>query len=270
MNELNKRLSEIQKALKAPKNQYNKFANFYYRNCEDILEGVKPLLGDLSLVINDEVMHIGDRYYVKATVSLTDGENSIASTALARESETKTGMDVAQVTGASSSYARKYALNGLFAIDDSDSGDPDMQNNKTIEVKKPVMKPMMTVSQEQATSAKLTPEDIENRKKAEKATYLYDLWKKHGKNHDEEKAKLFSKYKVNNMLSLTMVDLSNEINEFIKIVPIDSASTVKTTDAEGHSLCASCQKPVNSSVESYSLKQYGRVLCMPCQQLEKK
>jgi hypothetical protein len=212
---------------------------------------------------------------VKATVSLTDGENTISSTGLARESETKTGMDVAQVTGASSSYARKYALNGLFAIDDSDSNDPDTQDNKNIPVKKPIAftKPTVTVTQEKSAKAVLTPEDIDNQKRAEKATFLYDLWKKHKRDHEAEKAKLFSKYHVNNMLSLTVADISLEINEFLKSIPATSGVIVEDLkqerDAEGHSLCTGCQKPVNSQVEAYSLKQYGKVLCMNCQQLEK-
>lgn len=108
------RLAAIQENLNAPKNQYNSFGKYKYRSCEDILEGVKPLLNGLFLSISDEVVLIGDRYYVKATATITDGENSHTATALAREEESKKGMDSAQVTGATSSYARKYCLNGLF------------------------------------------------------------------------------------------------------------------------------------------------------------
>ena len=121
MKELNIKLSAIQKELKAPKSQVNDFAHFNYRSCEDILEAVKPLLGNLTITLFDEVELIGDRYYVKATAVLSDGENDIRRTAYAREGDTKAGMDVAQITGAASSYARKYALNGLFAIDDTSS-----------------------------------------------------------------------------------------------------------------------------------------------------
>lgn len=127
------RLAEIQKTLNAPKNQYNSFGKYKYRSCEDILEGVKPLLNGLFLSISDEVMLIGDRYYVKATATITDGECSHTATALAREEEQKKGMDSAQVTGATSSYARKYCLNGLFGIDDAKDADTDehkqQQNN---------------------------------------------------------------------------------------------------------------------------------------------
>ena len=129
-------LVRIQQSLKAPKNQFNKFSNFYYRSCEDILEAVKPLLNGRSITIQDEVVMLGDRFYVKATVKLHDGKDYIETTAFAREALVKKGMDEAQITGAASSYARKYALNGLFAIDDTK--DADTKNNtKAKVVKKP-------------------------------------------------------------------------------------------------------------------------------------
>lgn len=126
-------LCRIQKELKAPKGQMNKFGNYKYRSCEDILESVKPLLENCSLVVRDEVVVVGDRYYVKATATLTDsmsdGDNkSVSVEAYAREADSKKGMDASQVTGATSSYARKYALNGLFCIDDTK--DADTQDNR--------------------------------------------------------------------------------------------------------------------------------------------
>lgn len=132
------RLSEIQANLNAPKNQYNSFGKYKYRSCEDILEGVKPLLNGLFLSISDDIVLIGDRYYVKATATITDGENSHSASAMAREEENKKGMDSAQVTGATSSYARKYCLNGLFGIDDAKDADTDehkQQQNATPEQK---------------------------------------------------------------------------------------------------------------------------------------
>lgn len=122
-----KRLGEIQKALKAPKSQHNSFGNYNYRNCEDILEAVKPLLqAEECVILGDEVVMIGGRYYVKATASLYAGDAiMVEASAYARESEDKKGMDAAQITGAASSYARKYALNGLFAIDDTKDADSD-------------------------------------------------------------------------------------------------------------------------------------------------
>ena len=124
-------LKKIQKELKAPKNQYNAFGKYKYRSCEDILEAVKPLLNNATLVINDEMVVIGERYYIKATATLTEADKSISATAYAREPEEKKGMDSAQITGATSSYARKYALNGLFLIDDTK--DSDATNNGTSE-----------------------------------------------------------------------------------------------------------------------------------------
>lgn len=125
------KLLEIQKELKAPKTQFNKFGNYYYRNCEDILEALKPHLdkNKCALVIKDSIEHIGDRYYIKAVVELIDIEtgDKVESSALAREEETKKGMDSSQLTGSTSSYARKYALNGMFCIDDNK--DADTQDN---------------------------------------------------------------------------------------------------------------------------------------------
>ena len=123
------RLSEIQLKLKAPKGQFSEYGNYSYRSCEDILEAVKPLLNGMALIIEDTIVNIGDRFYVKATVYLTDGAEGVSTSAFAREALSKTKMDDSQVTGASSSYARKYALNGLFAIDDTKDADT-MDNTK--------------------------------------------------------------------------------------------------------------------------------------------
>ena len=116
-------LSRIQGMLEAPKGQYNAFSKFKYRSCEDIVEAVKPLLGNLVLILDDDIVVVGDRYYVKATATVMSDVESVSSTAFAREALTKKGMDEAQITGSSSSYARKYALNGLFAIDDTKDAD---------------------------------------------------------------------------------------------------------------------------------------------------
>lgn len=122
------KLSLIQEELKAPKNQYNDYGKYSYRNCEDILEAVKPLCkkNNTTLILFDEPMIIGERYYIRATATLVDLEDAnatIAVVAYAREEESKKGMDGSQVTGAASSYARKYALNGLFCIDDAKDSD---------------------------------------------------------------------------------------------------------------------------------------------------
>lgn len=122
------RLQEIQQQLSVPKNQYNSFAKFKFRSAEDILSAVKPLLGDSILTLTDEIVQIGERYYIKAkAVFLDEGlkENETVVTAYAREDFEKKGMDGSQITGTASSYARKYALNGLFLIDDSKDADTD-------------------------------------------------------------------------------------------------------------------------------------------------
>lgn len=122
------KLGVIQSKLKAPKGQYNSFGKYKYRSCEDILEAVKPLLTETKTVlcITDQMEVVGDRVYVRAETHLKDAEDSsseIVTVAYAREEESKKGMDSSQVTGAASSYARKYALNGLFCIDDNKDSD---------------------------------------------------------------------------------------------------------------------------------------------------
>ena len=123
---LNSKLLKVQAKLKAPKNQYNSFGKYKYRNCEDILEAVKPLLAEqgLTLTLSDYIeVKENNRTYVKTVATITDGKDTIEVCAPAREAESKKGMDDSQVTGAASSYARKYALNGLFLIDDTKDAD---------------------------------------------------------------------------------------------------------------------------------------------------
>ena len=128
------KLAAVQYALKAPKSQFNKFGGYNYRNCEDIIEAAKPLLNQhgLLLTLTDEIGMIGERYYVKATatvINIQEGDRHYV-VAYAREEETKKGMDGSQITGASSSYARKHALNGLFAIDDTKDSDTTNTHGK--------------------------------------------------------------------------------------------------------------------------------------------
>lgn len=149
---LTQRVGDIQHKLKAPKGQYNSFGKYNYRSCEDILEGVKPLLKEhnLALLIDDEIVQIGERYYVKATAKITDGREIVSATAYAREPDTKKGMDESQITGATSSYARKYALNALLCIDDTKDADT-MDNNK-----KPAQQTQETVYNWQTLKARAT------------------------------------------------------------------------------------------------------------------
>lgn len=132
MTKLTEKLIIVQSTLKAPKNQRNNFGNYNYRSCEDILEAVKPILAGqgLILTITDDMVMLGNRFYVKATATISDGENSISNSAFAREEETKKGLDSSQITGSTSSYARKYALNGLLCIDDTKDADATNTHGK--------------------------------------------------------------------------------------------------------------------------------------------
>ena len=123
------KLAKIQRELKAPKDQVNAFGKYKYRSCEDILEAVKPLLDGAVLTLSDEVVEVGGRIYVKATATFLEDDSTYIATAFAREPEDRKGMDASQITGAASSYARKYALNGLFLIDDTKDAD-GMDNTK--------------------------------------------------------------------------------------------------------------------------------------------
>lgn len=157
---INEKLLKIQIELKAPKGQYNSFGKYKYRSCEDILEAVKPLLQEnkCTLTIRDDMEQIGDRYYIKATAILADTEADntiITNTAYAREEESKKGMDGSQITGTASSYARKYALNGLFLIDDTKDAD-------TNEFKEQQESPKINKVMEEALRQLIKNEDVSN------------------------------------------------------------------------------------------------------------
>ena len=136
---IQEQLIAVQKELKAPKNQRNNFGGYNYRSCEDILEAVKPILAKhgLLLTLSDEMVEVGGRVYVKATATVETGEEEVTVTAFAREEEEKKGMDASQITGAASSYARKYALNGLFCIDDTKDADATNTHGKAENCEKP-------------------------------------------------------------------------------------------------------------------------------------
>ena len=149
-----KELQMIQSVLKAPKGQFNKFGGYKYRSCEDIVEAVKPLLKtyECVLTMSDDLVLIGDRYYIKATATLINKEwKQIITTGYAREEETKKWMDGSQITWSSSSYARKYALNGLFAIDDGVDSD---STNKWEEKKEEKSEDKQWITKEQVLSLK--------------------------------------------------------------------------------------------------------------------
>ena len=158
-----KELITIQSELKAPKTQYNKFGGYKYRKAEDILEAVKPLLAKqkCTLIITDDIVMVGSRIYVKATATIKNEKGEYeTSTGWAREEETKKGMDGSQITGASSSYARKYALNGLLAIDDN--ADSDTTNDGQHQAAQHQANPQAQDAQpaQQTTTTQYHPNDI--------------------------------------------------------------------------------------------------------------
>lgn len=189
------KLSAIQVKLNAPKKQYNSYGRYNYRSCEDILEGLKPHLEETktAVTVNDEIVLIGERYYVKATATLHDCESdkSVSNTAYAREELTKKGMDASQITGSTSSYARKYALNGLFCIDDVK--DADTRDNRQKEA-------------EEQAKAESEAKDIENsviddlKVRALKARCVAE---------QVPEAKILKLYKVDAIEKLTMRQFAN-------------------------------------------------------------
>lgn len=148
-------LQSIQQSLVAPKGQYNSFGKYSYRSAEDILEALKPILQehDAVLILQDGIVQIGDRYYVEATATLYAVGETIGTTAYAREDDSKKGMDGSQVTGAASSYARKYALNGLFMIDDNKDPDTDEYHNQNSQAGRTSQKPALKTNSKQEQSA---------------------------------------------------------------------------------------------------------------------
>ena len=155
-----KELGIIQSSLNVPKGQFNAFGKYKYRSCEDILAALKPLLkqNDCTLTISDDIMQVGNRFYIKATASLTNSNGEqVTVTAFAREEDSKKGMDASQVTGAASSYARKYALNGLFAIDDTKDADA---LNVNPQYTQPVQAPFPPPQNAQQASQQLSQSDL--------------------------------------------------------------------------------------------------------------
>jgi len=160
--EFKEKLQKIQCELKAPKNLYNSFGKYKYRNAEGICEAVKPMLEKYKVILtlSDDIIQVGERYYIKATVSLKDVESDgfIDITAMARESLDKKGMDESQITGTASSYARKYALNGLFLLDDTKDADSDEYHNQTKKDEQPSekeQKEVETIKQQKISELKV-------------------------------------------------------------------------------------------------------------------
>ena len=180
-----KKLLDVQTELKAPKSQVNEFGNYNYRSCEDILEGLKPLLKQVkaTVILTDEIKLVGDRYYVEATCKFVDIETGdvLENKSLAREDESKKGMDLAQVTGSCSSYARKYALNGMFCIDDVKDSDATNTHGKENTVNN------FNTFSNTSGGKKLSDKQLSR---------LYALGYKAGFNNDKVKEQIFKKFNV--------------------------------------------------------------------------
>ena len=176
------KLTEVQNELKAPKSKYNSFGKYNYRSCEDILEAVKPILKAkrLAMTVKDDVFNIGERFYIMATVTVFDceSEEKVTTTAYAREDTDKKGMDGSQMTGSSSSYARKYALNGMFAIDDTKDADSwnTHGKDKPAENKEPKPTPEKQKESEYATEEQVAKLRSLYKGKEDKLTELLDKY----------------------------------------------------------------------------------------------
>lgn len=186
------KLINIQKKLKAPKSKFNSFGKYKYRSCEDILEAVKPLLAEegCTLTLSDDILMIGDRFYVKATATITDGTEQFSVSALAREDESKKGMDGSQITGTASSYARKYALNGLLLIDDTKDADTDEYANTT---KGGMEKPKIDRKNNEPSPTGITPGGV---------NYIMELCEHTG----TDPQKILDGYKVKTFYEMSMDD----------------------------------------------------------------
>ena len=183
---IQQKLLKVQSELKAPKNQFNAFGKYKYRSCEDILEALKPILleHELTLTISDEMIVLGDRFYLKANAVISDGSEKIINSAFAREPEDKKGADASQITGMASSYARKYALNGLFLIDDTKDADT-MDNSEQPKAKRE--------EKQEEQPFRLDPKIIEQFNAVDSVEGLKAVWDSLG----ADKRKFYTKVKDN-------------------------------------------------------------------------
>ena len=222
MSEIRQKLMHIQQELNAPKSNYNSFGKYSYRSCEDILEAVKPLLSvqRCVLTISDTIKQIGERYYIEATATILDCESgdTISNTAYAREAEDKKGMDESQITGATSSYARKYALNGLFCIDDvkdadtMDNTDSGGKKAKPAQAK-PTAQPTQPAQQAPIPAQTTQPAQTARVITAEQGFALM----KRIKADNIDSTKLLALYKVEMIKDLTVTQYANISDNWDKI-----------------------------------------------------
>ncbi len=215
-------LQAVQRELKAPKGQYNSFGKYKYRSCEDIVEAVKPLLNEQGLILtmSDEVVGVADRVYIKATCKVIDVANGdvIETSALARESLTKKGMDDSQITGTASSYARKYALNGLFAIDDTKDADTDQYKQQTNGSNSPQNRPQQPAKQNTGNYKGNTANGAQDEMRAKAIKSLNAEIERTGVASSEVAAIAKAKYgkaSVKEMTTGQICDLTNNLEQFL-------------------------------------------------------
>ncbi|MCI8798170.1 MAG: ERF family protein [Dorea sp.] len=212
---IHEKLLKIQSSISVPKNQYNKFGNYEYRSCEDILSALKPILTahNCTVTVNDDLVFIGNRYYIKATVTLIDCESgeSVLNQSFAREEESKKGMDSSQITGTASSYARKYALNGLLLLDDVKDSDTNenQQQRQNAGANKNQQKRQGTVGANQNSRGGT------QKKLIDKKT-LDDL-RKRFKDNGVDETKVCSAYKVSDLSQLSVSQHENIIQHFEQV-----------------------------------------------------
>lgn len=241
MKNLIEKLLLVQKELKVPKSQFNKFGNYYYRSCEDIFEAAKPICSqnNLFLKIEDEIENIGNRYYVKAIATITDGMNSITTTAYAREEETKKGMDSSQITGSTSSYARKYALNGLFCLDDvKDSDSTNKHDDGTIKC------PICSGEMWDNSKDKINPKALDFKCKNKDCKGV--IWHK-SKNELEE-------------IEIEEIKKETEFN-----FEENEVTEKKELKLPEMFFCQSCGQKITKKVMDFSKDKYGDSFCYDCQ-----
>lgn len=214
-----KKLVTIQSKLKAPKGQYNSFGKYNYRSCEDILENARPLANENScvIVLNDDIKEVAGRYYVEATATLFDADSGeeISAKAMAREPENKKGNDESQITGASSSYARKYALSALFALDDTKDADT-MDNRETAQIKKQV------------------PRQIDE--KTKHLTNVFSKMKKHNADKNSILKIMKEKYNKTSSKDLTLEEAKDLDTNFVNYFLKEAIFNEPDTDGEAFAL----------------------------------
>lgn len=199
-------LAKIQSLIKAPKGQFNSFGKYKYRSCEDIVEAVKPIINPLGfyLILTDEIREERDRYYVKATATISNGTETYSATAYAREDESKKGMDEAQITGSASSYARKYALCGLFALDDTkDSDATNVGRDEPTTEEKLILHKLLNTSN-------LSKDEIEKAKKSIDNCPNYDTYQK--LYHRLE----YRQLPIDQIVNPTQKDITNHLKKSVK------------------------------------------------------